>query len=87
MKRRTPQGSRSSNWHGPKNSNWITKGLMSKSYPYEIIDKIRGFEIWMHGRNGYENLAREIQTKREAIEFASVTDSSRKKRLNQRRRL
>jgi len=48
---------------------WITKGLISKAYPYEIIDKIRGFEIWMYAEHGYQNLAREIQSKREAIAF------------------
>jgi hypothetical protein len=49
--------------------SWINKGLVWTAYPYEIVDRVRGWEIWAHGRHGYENLAREIESKKEAMAF------------------
>jgi hypothetical protein len=49
--------------------SWITKGLTSKAYPYEIVDNVRGYSVWMYGERHYENLARELPSLKVAKAF------------------
>lgn len=49
--------------------SWIQKGQTSKAYPYEIVDTIRGYSVYMYGTTRYEMLAHELKSRKLAIEF------------------
>ena len=60
--------------------NWITRGECAMAAPYRIVHSIRGFELWVYGKERSGCIGREIATLRKAQDLAEADAKSRRER-------